>query len=153
MRQSNKLEKYKNAPSPENAIHIRYDFTTGDVIRQEDEASNRSYSEAQQLQLDAIAIYLIFICEMIASGLEIIFSMHEVAFIQNLVYYIERAYRYIYPFFVYVFCITAFFAWILRSIMQKKEGVYIVIIHSSLSYFVPVILRFSSYFVIFDKIT
>ena len=32
-------------------------------------------------------------CEMIASGLEIIFSMKEVSFIQNLVYYIERAYR------------------------------------------------------------
>ena len=125
MRQSNKLEKYKNAPSPENAIHIRYDFTTGDVIRQEDEASNRSYSEAQQLQLDAIAIYLIFICEMIASGLEIIFSMHEVAFIQNLVYYIERAYRYIYPFFCIRFLLYCLFCLNFEVDNAKKgRGVY-----------------------------
>ena len=54
---------------------------------------NTSYNADQQLQLDAIAVYLIFLCDMISSGLDIIFSLKEVAFIQNLVYYIERAYR------------------------------------------------------------
>ena len=88
MRQSEKLELYKSNSIPENAIHIRYDFKTGDVITDDDDNSNRSYNLKQQLQLDAIAVYLIFLCEMISSGLEIIFSLHEVAFIQNLVYYI-----------------------------------------------------------------
>ena len=50
MRQSDKLENYKNSPTPDNAIHIRYDFITGDILRQED-SNNPSYSEAQQLQL------------------------------------------------------------------------------------------------------
>lgn len=45
------------------------------------------------LQIDVISIYLIFLVQMITSGLQIIYTQDEVAFIQNLVYYVERAYR------------------------------------------------------------
>lgn len=44
------------------------------------------------LQIDAVSLYLLFIGQMTASGLQIIFTLDEVAFIQNLVFYIECAY-------------------------------------------------------------
>lgn len=40
-----------------------------------------------------VSIYIIFLVQMITSGLQIIYTQDEVAFIQNLVYYVERAYR------------------------------------------------------------
>ena len=52
-----------------------------------------SYAATQHLQLDAIALFLNYLGQMIASGLEIVFSTSEVSFVQNLIYYIERAYR------------------------------------------------------------
>jgi hypothetical protein len=44
-------------------------------------------------QIDVVSLYLIFLVQMITSGLQIIYTQDEVAFIQNLVYYVERAYR------------------------------------------------------------
>lgn len=44
-------------------------------------------------QIDVVSLYLIFLVQMITSGLQIIYTQVEVAFIQNLVYYVERAYR------------------------------------------------------------
>jgi hypothetical protein len=43
--------------------------------------------------LDATAIFLLFLAQMTASGLHIIYTTDEVQFVQNLVFYIERAYR------------------------------------------------------------
>jgi hypothetical protein len=40
-----------------------------------------------------VSLYLIFLVEMITSGLQIIYTKDEVTFVQNLVYYVERAYR------------------------------------------------------------
>lgn len=53
------------------------------------------YSDEQynHLQIDAVSIYIIFLVQMITSGLQIIYTQDEVAFVQNLVYYVERAYR------------------------------------------------------------
>jgi phosphorylase kinase alpha/beta subunit len=45
------------------------------------------------LQLDCVSLYLIYLVQMIASGLQIIYSQEEVALVQNLIYYVERAYR------------------------------------------------------------
>ena len=45
------------------------------------------------LQIDVVSLYLIFLVQMISSGLQIIYTQDEVAFVQNLVYYVERAYR------------------------------------------------------------
>lgn len=53
-------------------------------------------SEEEQyghLQIDVVALYLVALVGMIASGLDIIFCNYEVDFVQNLVFYIERAYR------------------------------------------------------------
>ena len=51
------------------------------------------YSQYNHFQLDVVCLYLLFLVQMITSGLEIIYSMEEVALVQNLVYYIERSYR------------------------------------------------------------
>lgn len=45
------------------------------------------------LQLDVVSLYLLFLVQIIQSGLQVIYTMDEVIFIQNLVYYVERAYR------------------------------------------------------------
>ena len=45
------------------------------------------------LQIDATSLYLLTLAQMIASGLQIIFTLDEVAFVQNLVFYVEGAYR------------------------------------------------------------
>lgn len=45
------------------------------------------------LQIDATSLYLLTLAQMIAGGLQIIFTLDEVAFVQNLVFYVEGAYR------------------------------------------------------------
>jgi hypothetical protein len=45
------------------------------------------------LQVDATSLYLLTLAQMIAGGLQIIFTLDEVAFVQNLVFYVEGAYR------------------------------------------------------------
>lgn len=40
-----------------------------------------------------MSLYIIYLVQMITSGLQIIFVQDEVNFVQNLVYYVERAYR------------------------------------------------------------
>ena len=94
MMQSERLERYKQNPCPSNSLHAFYDWTTGMEYRQSDSESHvPSYAATQHLQLDAIALFLNYLGQMIASGLEIVFSTAEVSFVQNLIYYIERAYR------------------------------------------------------------
>eukprot|EP00118_Oscarella_pearsei_P010638 m.66389 g.66389 ORF g.66389 m.66389 type:complete len:1074 (+) comp35386_c0_seq8:474-3695(+) len=84
MRQSGKLEKFKKMQSPKDALHCRFHHLTGDTAAVDDYG---------HLQIDATSLYLVFLSQMITSGLQIIYTMDEVNFIQNLVYYIERAYR------------------------------------------------------------
>ena len=50
-------------------------------------------NEWGHLQIDASSLYLLTLAQMIAGGLQIIFSLDEVAFVQNLVFYVEGAYR------------------------------------------------------------
>ncbi|CAB1445403.1 unnamed protein product [Pleuronectes platessa] len=45
------------------------------------------------LQIDAVSLFLLYLVEMICSGLQIIYNTDEVSFIQNLVFCVERAYR------------------------------------------------------------
>lgn len=45
------------------------------------------------LQIDATSLYLLTLAQMIAGGLQIIFTLDEVAFVQNLVFYVEGAYH------------------------------------------------------------
>lgn len=83
MRQSESVEMFKANQSPKHALHLKFDLHSG-------LANDFDYPH---LQLDVVSLYLIFLANFIASGLDIIYCMDEVTFIQNLVYYVERAYR------------------------------------------------------------
>lgn len=83
MRQSEKVESFKANQSPKHALHLKFDLHSG-------LANDFEYPH---LQIDVVSLYLIFLANFIASGLDIIYCMDEVTFIQNLVYYVERAYR------------------------------------------------------------
>ncbi|XP_026071435.1 phosphorylase b kinase regulatory subunit beta isoform X2 [Carassius auratus] len=85
MRQSDKVEKFKQDPSPSTCLHSVFNVLTGDEI-----FSNEEYSH---LQIDAMSLFLLYLVEMICSGLQIIYNTDEVSFIQNLVFCVERAYR------------------------------------------------------------
>jgi len=83
--QSQKLEQWKLTNCPKMALHTIVGLHTGEEVL--------SVKEYNHLQLDVVCLYLLYLVQMISSGLEIVYSMEEVALVQNLVYYIERAYR------------------------------------------------------------
>ena len=85
MRQAHKVELFKNNQAIENALHAKYNTTTGGTVVGD--------SEWGHLQIDATSIFVLSLAQMTACGLNIIHTMDEVHFIQNLVFYIERAYR------------------------------------------------------------
>lgn len=84
MKQADKLEKFKTDPFPKNALHSKFNITTG----QEIEDVNYGH-----LQINCVSLYLITLAQLTTSNLQIIYSVDEVNFVQNLVFYIERAYR------------------------------------------------------------
>ena len=86
MRQASRLEAFKGNQSPENALHVKFDLETGFELAESTDGNNH-------LQLDVVSLYLLFLVQAIASGLQIVGTAHEVAFVQNLVFYVERAYR------------------------------------------------------------
>ncbi len=85
MRQSAKVERFKQTQHPLDAMHAKYDTHTGNVVVGDDEWGH--------LQLDATSLFLLMLAQMTASGLDIVQTLDEVNFIQNLVYYIGRTYR------------------------------------------------------------
>uniref|UniRef100_W5MDH2 Phosphorylase b kinase regulatory subunit n=1 Tax=Lepisosteus oculatus TaxID=7918 RepID=W5MDH2_LEPOC len=85
MRQADKVEQFKQDPSPSKCLHSVFNVHTGDEIF--------SYDAYCHLQIDAVSLFLLYLVEMICSGLQIIYNTDEVAFIQNLVFCVERAYR------------------------------------------------------------
>ncbi|KAJ7985910.1 hypothetical protein DPEC_G00345370 [Dallia pectoralis] len=85
MRQSDKVEQFKQDPSPSKCLHSVFNIDTGDEIL--------PYNDYQHLQIDAVSLFLLYLVEMICSGLQIIYNTDEVSFIQNLVFCVERAYR------------------------------------------------------------
>lgn len=85
MRQANKVERFKETLDPLDALHAKFDTVSGGTVV-EDHAWGH-------LQIDATSLYLLMLAQMIASGLNVIWTLDEVNFVQNLVYYIERAYR------------------------------------------------------------
>jgi phosphorylase kinase alpha/beta subunit len=84
MKQADKLEKFKMNQSPENALHTKF------LIRNGGEIDDKLYGH---LQIDCVSLYLLYLAQMITSGLSIIYSQDEICFIQNLIFYVERAYR------------------------------------------------------------
>ncbi len=85
MRQSSKVERFKQSQDPRDALHAKYDTGSGDPVVGDDEWGH--------LQLDATSLFLLMLAQMTASGLRIVFTIDEVNFVQNLVHYIGRAYR------------------------------------------------------------
>ncbi|MGC1392703.1 MAG: glycoside hydrolase family 15 protein [Coleofasciculaceae cyanobacterium] len=85
MRQSYKVEQFKETQSLLDALHAKYNTRTGDVVVGDGEWGH--------LQLDATSLFLLMLAQMTASGLHIIYTIDEVNFVQNLVYYIGRTYR------------------------------------------------------------
>lgn len=85
MRQSSdKVELFKTNQTPKHALHSKFELHSGMPIQDPDYG---------HLQIDIVSLYLLFLVQMINSGLQIIYTMDEVQFVQNLVYYVERAYR------------------------------------------------------------
>ncbi|XP_041850519.1 phosphorylase b kinase regulatory subunit beta isoform X3 [Melanotaenia boesemani] len=85
MRQADKVEEFKKDPSPSKCLHSVFNVDTGDEVF--------SYGDYHHLQIDAVSLFLLYLVEMICSGLQIIYNTDEVSFIQNLVFCVERAYR------------------------------------------------------------
>ena len=85
MGQAAKVERFKHTQDPLDALHAKYETATGQTVVADDQWGH--------LQLDATSLYLLTLAQMIAGGIDLIWSPVEVAFIQNLTYYIGRAYR------------------------------------------------------------
>ncbi|XP_030620490.1 phosphorylase b kinase regulatory subunit beta isoform X3 [Chanos chanos] len=85
MRQAKKVEQFKQDPNPSTCLHSVFNVHTGDEVY--------SHEEYSHLQIDAVSLFLLYLVEMICSGLQIIYNTDEVSFIQNLVFCVERAYR------------------------------------------------------------
>ncbi|GAA56348.1 phosphorylase kinase alpha/beta subunit [Clonorchis sinensis] len=84
MQQSSRLEQFKKTQSSETCLSSRLDYETGEPIVD---------PEYKNLQMDCVGLYVIQLAQMIASGLQVVYTRDEVAFMQNLVFYLERAYR------------------------------------------------------------
>ncbi|HET9523762.1 MAG TPA: glycoside hydrolase family 15 protein [Terrimicrobiaceae bacterium] len=85
MGQAAKVERFKHTQNPLDALHAKYDTAVGQPVAADDKWGH--------LQLDATSLYLFTLAQMIAGGIDLIWSPVEVAFVQNLIYYIGRAYR------------------------------------------------------------
>ena len=102
MRQASKVEQFKTSHSRSDSLHAKYSIsqphtpshphtlthlpagTCGTVVGDYDWG---------HLQVDATSLYLLTLAQMIAGGLQVIFTLDEVAFVQNLVFYVEGAYH------------------------------------------------------------
>ena len=84
MRQSDRVEAFKQTLNPIDALHAKYGTNTGLAVVGDDEWGH--------LQLDATSLYLLMVAQMTASGLRLIYTMDEVNFVQNLVHYVSRTY-------------------------------------------------------------
>ena len=85
MFQSKKVEKFKYSRRPEDSLHAKFNAVNFSTVVGDGDWGH--------LQLDAVGLFLLFLSQMTASGLSIVYTLDEVAFIQNLVFYIESVYR------------------------------------------------------------
>lgn len=85
MKQSDKVEVFKQDQNPLNSLHAKYDTASGNAVVNDHDWGH--------LQLDATSLFILMLAQMTSSGLRIVFTLDEVAFIQNLVHYVGRAYR------------------------------------------------------------
>ncbi|KAI2651236.1 Phosphorylase b kinase regulatory subunit alpha, skeletal muscle isoform [Labeo rohita] len=85
MRQLDKVEKFKYSKNTKDCLHAKYHTETCATVVGDQEWGH--------LQVDATSIFLLFLAQMTASGLKIVYTRDEVDVIQNLIFYIESAYK------------------------------------------------------------
>lgn len=85
MRQMDKVEKFKYSRSTSDSLHAKYNTKTCATVVGDDQWGH--------LQVDATSLFLLFLAQMTASGLHIIYTQDEVDVVQNLMFYIEAAYK------------------------------------------------------------
>ncbi|XP_032355288.1 phosphorylase b kinase regulatory subunit alpha, skeletal muscle isoform isoform X12 [Etheostoma spectabile] len=85
MRQLDKVEKFKYSRSTSDSLHAKYNTKTCAPVVGDDEWGH--------LQVDATSLFLLFLAQMTASGLHIVYTQDEVDVVQNLMFYIEAAYK------------------------------------------------------------
>ncbi|XP_049425247.1 phosphorylase b kinase regulatory subunit alpha, skeletal muscle isoform isoform X3 [Epinephelus fuscoguttatus] len=85
MRQLDKVEKFKYSRSTSDSLHAKYNTRTCAPVVGDNEWGH--------LQVDATSIFLLFLAQMTASGLHIVYTQDEVDVVQNLMFYIEAAYK------------------------------------------------------------
>ncbi|XP_068443659.1 phosphorylase b kinase regulatory subunit alpha, skeletal muscle isoform isoform X2 [Clinocottus analis] len=85
MRQLDKVEKFKYSRSTSDSLHAKYNTRTCAPVVADDEWGH--------LQVDATSLFLLFLAQMTASGLHIVYTQDEVDVVQNLMFYIETAYK------------------------------------------------------------
>ena len=83
VRQAHKVQRFKQDPLP-TCLYSIFKARTGDEIL--------CYEEYGHLQINAVSLYLLYLVEMISSGLQIIYNTDEVSFIQNLLFCVESTY-------------------------------------------------------------
>uniref|UniRef100_A0A9L0RZY9 Phosphorylase b kinase regulatory subunit n=1 Tax=Equus caballus TaxID=9796 RepID=A0A9L0RZY9_HORSE len=69
MRQADKVQQFKQDPRPTTCLHSVFNVHTGDEIL--------SYEDYGHLQINAVSLYLLYLVEMISSGLQIIYNTDE----------------------------------------------------------------------------
>uniref|UniRef100_A0A671NHH9 Phosphorylase b kinase regulatory subunit n=1 Tax=Sinocyclocheilus anshuiensis TaxID=1608454 RepID=A0A671NHH9_9TELE len=85
IRQLDKVEKFKYSKSTKDCLHAKYHTGTCATVVGDQEWGH--------LQVDATSIFLLFLAQMTASGLKIVYTRDEVDVVQNLIFYIESAYK------------------------------------------------------------
>ncbi|XP_077445421.1 phosphorylase b kinase regulatory subunit alpha, skeletal muscle isoform isoform X3 [Stigmatopora argus] len=83
--QLHKVEKFKYSRSTSDSLHAKYDTKTCAPVVGDDQWGH--------LQVDATSLFLLFLAQMTASGLHIVYTQDEVDVVQNLMFYIEAAYK------------------------------------------------------------
>lgn len=66
IRQTARIELFKKNQCNAHSLHVKFHLTKGDQVFDDD--------EYHHLQIDVISVYLIFLVQMITSGLQIIYT-------------------------------------------------------------------------------
>lgn len=66
MKQAIRVELFKKNQSAAHALHVKFHLITGNQVYSDDEYNH--------LQIDVISVYLLFLVQMISSGLQIIYT-------------------------------------------------------------------------------
>lgn len=66
IKQSARVEAFKTRQSAAHALHVKFNLTTGEPVLGDE--------EYHHLQIDVVSLYLLFLVQMITSGLQIVYT-------------------------------------------------------------------------------